>query len=55
MKRDELPPLERAVSDTLDKYLWQLHGIISSWAYPKEFIDGLKERGYVIVKKKDKQ
>jgi hypothetical protein len=47
-KRDSLPPLERAISDTLDEYLFRLHGIISSWAYPYEFIEWLNERGYII-------
>src|SRR3990172_4785731 len=48
MKRDELPQLERAVSDALDEYLSRLHGIFSGWAYPIEFLQFLKERGYSI-------
>jgi hypothetical protein len=50
-KRDALPKLERAVSDTLDEYLSRLHGVFSSWAYPDEFIEFLAERGYIIRKK----
>ena len=50
LKRDELPPLERAVSDTLDEWLVRMHGIFSSWAFPIEFIEWLKERGYEIRK-----
>jgi len=50
-KRNELPSMERAVSDTLDEYLSRLHGIMSSWAYPIEFIEFLGERGYIIKKK----
>ena len=49
--RSELPPLERAVSDTLDKWLFRLHGIISSWAAPYLFIEWLAEQGYEIVEK----
>jgi len=47
-QRDNLPALERAVSDTLDEYLVRLHGIISSWSHPYEFIEWLNERGYII-------
>jgi len=47
-KRDDLPPLEQAVSDVLDEYLWRLHGIVSSWSHPREFIQWLNERGYII-------
>lgn len=49
-QRDKLPPLERAVSDTLDEYMHRLHGVHSSWASPVEFIEWLKKRGYEIVK-----
>ena len=48
-KRDELQPLERTVSDTLDEYLSRLHGITSSWAFPDEFIEFLRNRGYIIT------
>jgi hypothetical protein len=53
-RRKDLPPLERAVSDTLDEWLVRLHGIFSSWAGPDEFIYWLEKRGYVIVSKEDK-
>ena len=55
-KRENLPPLQRAVSDTLDDYMRRLHGIISSWAYPDDFIFNLEKRGYTVVpiKKGDK-
>jgi hypothetical protein len=48
-KRDNLPPLERAVSDALDEWLWRIHGVMSGWAHPHEFIDWLKERGYAVI------
>jgi hypothetical protein len=48
-RRSELPPLERAVSDALDEWLFRIHGIASGWAHPYEFIAWLKERGYVVV------
>lgn len=48
--RADLPELERAVSDTLDEYLVRCHGVFSSWAYPYEFLEWLKERGYIIKK-----
>lgn len=50
-KRNELPPRERAVNDTLDEYLARLHGIISSWAYPVEFLEFLEKRGYTVIEK----
>ena len=52
-KRDDLHPLERAVSDTLDEWLMRMHGIYTSWADPIEFIDWLRERGYIIVSKEE--
>lgn len=52
-KRADLPPLERAVSDTLDKYLFRLHGIITSWTYPEEFMLWLNEAGYEIRAKEN--
>ena len=51
-RRDDLEPLERAVSDTLDEYLSRVQGIFAtSWAHPVEFIDWLEERGYTVAKK----
>jgi len=47
--RNNLPPLERALSDTLDEYMINLHGIIQGWAYPDDFIYNLEKRGYKIV------
>ena len=52
-KRDDLHPLERAVSDTLDELMMTMHGMASSWAHPIEFIDWLREKGYIIVSKED--
>lgn len=52
-KRDELPPLERAVSDTLDEWLSRLHGTFTSWSGPVEFLEWLKERGYVVRKEEE--
>ena len=50
-RRDELPPRERAVSDTLDEYLVRLHGVFSSWAYPVEFLEFLEKKGYTVIEK----
>lgn len=50
-KRDDLAPMERAISDTLDEWLIREHGIFSTWANPEDFIYWLKERGYEIVPK----
>lgn len=53
-RRVDLPPRERAVSDTLDEYLSRLHGVFSSWAHPEEFIEFLEERGYTVVEMEKK-
>jgi hypothetical protein len=50
-KRADLPPMERAVSDTLDEWLMRGHGIFTSWAAPEDFLFWLEERGYKVVKK----
>ena len=50
-RRADLPPLERAVSDTLDEYLARLHGIMSSWAGPQEFLEWLRGRGYEVIER----
>ncbi len=50
--RDDLPDLERAVSDTLDEYLMRIHGIASSWAYPSDFMLWLNHKGYKIIRRK---
>lgn len=49
LKRDELAPLERAVSDTLDEWLYRLHEIVSSWQNPELFVEWLAGRGYTVV------
>ncbi len=55
-RRDDLNPLDRAVSDTLDEYLSRMQGIIaSSWVHPVEFIYWLEERGYTIKRIDDKE
>lgn len=46
-RRQDLDPLFRAVSDTLDEYLRRLHGAESSWAHPGEFVRWLTERGII--------
>ena len=51
MRRDELPPMERAVSDTLDEWLSRLHGVLTSWNGPIEFLEWLGNRGYVVRSK----
>ena len=50
-KRADLPPMERAVSDTLDEWLVCEHGVFTSWAAPEDFLFWLEKRGYVIVPK----
>lgn len=48
-RREELPDRERAVSDALDDLNHSMHGLISSWAYPVEFLEMLAERGFTVV------
>ncbi|MEU8035684.1 hypothetical protein [Streptosporangium sp. NPDC049078] len=48
-RRDELPDLERAVSDTLDELNHRMHGLTSSNAHPHEFLTFLAERQHVVV------
>lgn len=50
-RRNLLDAKTLAVSDALDEYLVRIHGILSSWAHPEDFIVWLEERGYTIVKK----
>jgi len=47
-ERDELQPLEQAVSDTLDEYLHRFFSIAPGWSYPVEFIELLEKRKYTI-------
>ena len=54
-QRNALPEKERAISDALDEYLVRLHGILSSWAHPYEFLEWLEKRGYTIVKIAEKE
>jgi hypothetical protein len=53
-RREDLSPLERAVSDTIDEWMMRMHGIVSNWAYPREFIGWLRERGYEIAPCKER-
>lgn len=48
-RRDDLDPLTRAVSDTLDELLFRHHGISTSWSNPESFIKWLAGRGYAVV------
>ncbi len=48
-KREDLPKMERAISDTLDEHLMRIHGITTSWSHPSEFMRWLDKRGYRIV------
>lgn len=48
-RRQDLSPLFRAVSDTLDEYLSRTHSIQASWAHPGEFVRWLTEHGIVPV------
>ncbi len=48
-RRDDLYPLHRAVSDALDELNHRMHGLMSSNAYPEDFLQFLAERGYTVV------
>lgn len=48
-RRDDLPPVERAVSDVLDDLLHRHHGIQTSWSNPEDFIALLRDEGYEVV------
>lgn len=48
-RREGLPPLERAVSDALDELNSSMHGLLSSWSYPVEFLEFLAEEGHTVV------
>jgi hypothetical protein len=48
-KRDDLDPMERAVSDALDHVNHACHGLTSSWAYPEEFLEQLGDTGFDVV------
>lgn len=48
-RRQDLAPLFKAVSDTLDEYLYRVHGIQASWAHPGEFVRWLTEHGILPV------
>lgn len=48
-RRDELPPVERAVSDALDDVLHRHHGIMTAWSNPEDFLAALRNEGYDIV------
>ncbi|GAA4221480.1 hypothetical protein FHR32_005104 [Streptosporangium album] len=48
-RREDLPPLERAVSDALDELNSSMHGMLSSWSYPVEFLEFLAEEGHTVV------
>lgn len=48
-RRDDLPPVERAVSDALDDTLARHHGITTSWSNPETFLRTLRDEGYDVV------
>lgn len=48
-RRDDLNPVVRAVSDTLDELLWRHHGIATSWSNPESFLKWLRGRGYDVI------
>ncbi len=47
--RDGLPPLERAVSDTLDEWLVRMHGITTSHTHPRDFLAWLRDNDHEVV------
>jgi hypothetical protein len=51
MRRDDMPPLQRAVSDVLDEYLIRFHGLTTSHTNPDAFLEWLEEGGYTVVPK----
>lgn len=48
-RRSGLGPVEGAVSEALDELNHRMHGMTSSWSYPEEFLDFLRDRGYAVV------
>lgn len=48
-RRDDLDPIERAVSDALDDILFRHHGIVTSWSNPETFLEILGDLGYVVI------
>jgi hypothetical protein len=49
MRRDDMPPLERAVSDTIDEYLIRHHSITTGRTHPDHFLEWLAENGYTVA------
>lgn len=49
IRRNDLEPLQRAVSDALDELNHRMHGLVSSDAYPDDFLGLLAEHGYAVV------
>jgi hypothetical protein len=50
-RRDDLPPMPRAVSDVMDEWLLREHGMTSGRHHIGHFLDLLYDRGYIVVKK----
>ena len=48
-RREDLPPLERAVSEALDQLNHICYGTIHSWSYPVDFLGFLADEGYQVV------
>ena len=48
-RRDDLPPLERAVSDALDELNVRCYGRVSGWVYPVQFLEFLAQEGHTVV------
>jgi hypothetical protein len=51
MRREDMPLLQRAVSDVLDEYLVRFHGLTTSHTNPDSFLEWLGEGGYTVVPK----
>lgn len=49
----EYDPMWRAVADTLDEWLFRMHGVISSHHNTGCFLDLLVLQGYDVVKRED--
>lgn len=48
-RRADLVGAEKAVAETLDEVNARMHGMLSSSAYQQEFLDWLRDRGYVVA------
>ena len=50
LNRADLPVMPKAVSDTLDEWLWRMHGVMSGGHHVGVFLEWLHGRGYYVAK-----